>query len=157
MVRSRLILILALLVLAAVPAVALAAPGAVTLVGPSTSDEAWANAHFWRTAGPTPGGRAWVRRSAYALDAATAAAHPDWVLKSPAGSPLYLGSAFAADFGNPAYRAGGSARRRPPSPPAPQDSTSTMSQPRSAHSPPAATSPRTSSIRGPRAYTTGMA
>src|SRR6185436_7421960 len=32
-------------------------------------------------------------------------AHPDWVLKDAYGTQLYLGTAFAADFGNPAYRA----------------------------------------------------
>ena len=42
-----------------------------------------------------------------ALDAATAAAHPDWVRMTgrSGGSPLGIDGAFAADFGNPAYRA----------------------------------------------------
>ena len=47
----------------------------------------------------------WIRRSAYALDPATAIAHPEWVLKDAYGTPLYLGTAPAADFGNAAYRA----------------------------------------------------
>ncbi len=80
------IVCLALLATALVPAAASAAPGSVTLV--RTSDPA-----------------AWPRRSAYALDAATAAAHPEWVLRDAGGNPAYLGTSLAADFGNPAYRA----------------------------------------------------
>ena len=45
------------------------------------------------------------RRSAYALDFATASAHPDWVLKDPAARPSTWAARLAADFGNPAYRA----------------------------------------------------
>ena len=105
----RLILFLSLLVTALVPAVAAAAPGSVTLVraaGPP-SDLAWTRAHIWRMHGATAWDPAttWIRRSAYALDPATAAAHPDWVLKDGAATQLYLGTAFAADFGNPAFRA----------------------------------------------------
>src|SRR4051812_10327552 len=99
MVRSRLTLTFALLALAGVPAVAAAAPGSAMLVGPTG-----AGTHFWRTLGTTPGPAAWVRRSAYGLDAATAAAHPEWVLKDLFGNPVYVNGALAGDFGNPAYR-----------------------------------------------------
>ena len=47
----------------------------------------------------------WARRSAYALDTATAAAHPEWVLKDRWNRPLYINGLPAADFGNAAYRA----------------------------------------------------
>jgi putative glycosyl hydrolase-like family 15 (GHL15) protein len=107
MVRSR--LILALAVSATVPATASAAPGQVTLVraAGASGDLAWTRTHIARMHGATAWDPAttWIRRSAYALDPATAAAHPEWVLKDAFGTPLYLGSAFAADFGNPAYRA----------------------------------------------------
>jgi Hypothetical glycosyl hydrolase family 15 len=48
-----------------------------------------------------------TQRSAYALPtgSAEAAAHPDWILRDNLGNPLYLGTDYAADFGNPAYRA----------------------------------------------------
>ena len=108
MVRSRLIA-LALLAAAALPAAAYAAPGKVTLVraARASGDLGWTRAHIARMHGATAWDPAttWIRRSAYALDSATAAAHPDWVLKDAYGSQLYLGTAFAADFGNPAYRA----------------------------------------------------
>ncbi len=80
---SRLIFCFVLLVAALVPAVASAAPGSVTL---------WNKASL-------------ARRSAYALDAATVIAHPEWILKDGSGNRVYLGTAVAADFGNPAYRA----------------------------------------------------
>jgi hypothetical protein len=109
MARSRLILCLALLVTALVPAVALAMPGSVTLVrsAGSPSDLAWTRAHLWRMHGTAAWDPAttWIRRSAYALDAATAGAHPDWVLKDGSATPLYVGTDLAADFGNPAFRA----------------------------------------------------
>jgi hypothetical protein len=109
MAPSRLIVCLALLAAALVPAVAAAAPGSVTLVrsAGTSGDLAWSRAHIWRMHGATPWDPAtsWVRRSAYALDAETATAHPDWVLKDAYGNRLYLGTSFAADFGNPAYRA----------------------------------------------------
>jgi Hypothetical glycosyl hydrolase family 15 len=108
MVRSRLVA-LALLAAAALPAAAYAAPGKVTLVRAAgvSGDLGWTRAHIARMHGTTAWDPAttWIRRSAYALDPATAAAHPDWVLKDAYGSPLFLGTAFAADFGNPAYRA----------------------------------------------------
>jgi putative glycosyl hydrolase-like family 15 (GHL15) protein len=105
----RLILFLALLVTALVPGVASATPGSVTLVraAGAPGDLAWTRAHIWRMHGTTAWDPAttWVRRSAYALDSTTAAAHPDWVLKDGAATQLYLGTALAADFGNPAFRA----------------------------------------------------
>jgi hypothetical protein len=109
MARSRLILFLALLVTALVPAVASAAGGSVTLVraAGTPGDLAWTRAHIWRMHGTTAWDPAttWIRRSAYALDATTAAAHPDWVLKDAFANQLYLGTSFAADFGNPGFRA----------------------------------------------------
>ncbi|MDA0159590.1 putative glycoside hydrolase family 15 protein [Solirubrobacter ginsenosidimutans] len=105
----RLALIFALFATAAVPAVAAAAPGRVTLVraAGASGDLAWSRAHIWRMHGTTAWDPAttWVRRSAYALDSATAAAHPDWVLKDAFSTQLYVGSSLAGDFGNPAYRA----------------------------------------------------
>ncbi len=48
-----------------------------------------------------------THRSAYALPTGSpeAAAHPEWILRDSFNNPLYLGSNYAADFGNPAYRA----------------------------------------------------
>ena len=85
MTSRRLLLTLVLLLAGLVPATASASPGAVTLVNPDV----------------------WARQSAYALDPALpeAAAHPEWILKDSSGNRLWLGSAYAADFGNTAYRA----------------------------------------------------
>src|SRR3954451_22378066 len=109
MARSRLIPCLALLVAAALPAAASATPGRVALVrsAGTSGDLAWTRAHISRMHGATAWDPAttWIRRSAYALDAATATAHPEWVLKDAYGTPLYIGTAPAADFGNAAYRA----------------------------------------------------
>jgi hypothetical protein len=113
MAPSRLIASFAVLAagIAALPASADATPGSVTLVrtagAPATlAEQAFLRTHIWRMHGATAWDAAsWVRRSAYALDATTAAAHPDWVLKDAYGNKLYLGAAPAADFGNPAYRA----------------------------------------------------
>jgi hypothetical protein len=106
MARSRWIA-LALLVACALPASAQA--GSVTLVrsAGASGDVAWTRAHISRLHGATAWdpSRTWIRRSALALDTATAAAHPEWVLKDAYGTYLYVGSAFAADLGNPAYRA----------------------------------------------------
>ena len=108
MVRSRLIA-LAVLAAALLPASAQAASGKVTLVraAGASGDLGWTRTHISRMHGATAWDPAttWIRRSAYALDSATAAAHPDWVLKDAYGTQLYLGSSLAADFGNPAYRA----------------------------------------------------
>ncbi|HET6547256.1 MAG TPA: putative glycoside hydrolase, partial [Solirubrobacter sp.] len=75
--------LLALLLSLCVPVAASAAPGSVTRVAPA----------------------AWAHRSAYALSAADAAAHPEWVLGDAAGDALSVGSSYAADVGDPAYRA----------------------------------------------------
>src|SRR3954466_14513587 len=80
---SRLIVCFALLASALVPSVASAAPGSVTVFSKANL----------------------ARHSAYALDTATVAAHPEWILKDVFGNRVYLGTAVAADFGNPAYRA----------------------------------------------------
>ncbi len=97
---------LILLALAMAPA---AAQGKVSLVrtAGASGDLAWTRAHIWRSHGTTASDPAttWIRRSALALDGATAAAHPDWVLKDGYGTLLYVNASFAADLGNPAYRA----------------------------------------------------
>jgi hypothetical protein len=80
---SRLIVCFALLAAMLVPSVASAAPGSVAVYDKTNL----------------------ARRSAYALDAATVTAHPEWILKDGSGNRLYLGTAVAADFGNPTYRA----------------------------------------------------
>jgi hypothetical protein len=81
-VKARLFC-LVVLAAALLPAAASAAPGAVTIFNKTNL----------------------ARRSAYALDAATVTAHPEWILKDGSGNRVYLGTAVAADFGNPAYRA----------------------------------------------------
>lgn len=111
MALCRLTLCFALLAAAFVPAVAAATPGSVSLVRATGSagtpaDQAFLGTHIWRMHGATPwDANTWLRRSAYALDAATAIAHPESILKDSYGNPVYLGIAPAADFGNPAYRA----------------------------------------------------
>lgn len=108
---SRLVVSLTLLAAALVPAVASAAPGSVTLVrsagtAGTPAEQAFLRSRVWRMHGATAWDTAsWARRSAYALDATTLIAHPEWVLKDAGGTPVFLGTAVAADFGNPAYRA----------------------------------------------------
>ena len=85
--------LLALVLAALVPAVAHAAPGAVTLVraagnAGSPAEQGFLVSHIWRMHGATAWqSNTWLRRSAYALDTATAAAHPEWVLKDRYGTP----------------------------------------------------------------------
>jgi hypothetical protein len=49
----------------------------------------------------------WTRKHAYALEPASpeVAAHPEWILKDAWGNRLWIGSRYAADIGNPDYRA----------------------------------------------------
>jgi hypothetical protein len=105
---ARLIALI-LLFAAVAPAAAQATPGRVTLVraAGAPGDLGWTRAHISRMHGASAWDPAttWIRRSAYALDPATAAAHPEWVLKDASGTQLYLNGSLAADFGNPAYRA----------------------------------------------------
>jgi hypothetical protein len=107
----RQIAVLVLILAALVPAVAQAAPGTVTLVraagDPGTPAEQWfLGWRMWRMHGATAWHpNSWARRSAYALDTVTAAAHPEWVLKDRYNRPLYVNGLPAADFGDGAYRA----------------------------------------------------
>ena len=85
-------------------------PGSVTLVRAAgvSGDLGWTRTHISRMHGATAWDPAttWIRRSAYALDSATGAAHPDWVLKDALRRRSSTSAAsLAADFGNPAYRA----------------------------------------------------
>jgi hypothetical protein len=100
---------LVLLLAGVLPAAAQAAPGKVTLVraAGAPGDLGWSRTHISRMVGATAWDPAttWIRRSAIALDSATAAAHPEWVLKDAYGTQLFLNGSLAADFGNPAYRA----------------------------------------------------
>ena len=106
----RQIALLALILAAIVPAVAHAAPGAVTLVraagNPGTpAEQSFLSSRIWRMHGATAWQpNTWARRSAYALDTTTATAHPEWVLKDSLNRPLYVNGLPAADFGNAAYR-----------------------------------------------------
>jgi hypothetical protein len=110
--NARQIVVGALLLAAFAHSPAAAAPGAVTLVrtagdAPAAAEQAFLRTRVWRLHGTTAWNleTTWIRRSALALDAATAAAHPEWVLKDSFGRPLYFGSAPAADLGSPDYRA----------------------------------------------------
>src|ERR687898_902199 len=93
---SRQIALLALILAVLVPAGAHAAPGAVTLVRaagstPSIADQAFLSARIWRMHGATAWQPdTWARRSAYALDTATATTHPEWVLKDSLNRWLYV-------------------------------------------------------------------
>jgi len=107
----RQIAILALVLAALVPAVAHAAPGAVTLVraagnAGSPAEQGFLISRVWRMHGSTAWqSNTWARRSAYALDTATAAAHPDWVLMDRYSRPLYIDGLPAADFANTDFQA----------------------------------------------------
>src|SRR3712207_1731105 len=97
MVRPpRQIALLALILAALVPAVAHAAPGAVTLVraagGPGTAaEQGFVSSRVWRMHGATPWHpNSWARRSAYARDPATASAQPEWLLTDRYSRPLYV-------------------------------------------------------------------
>ena len=109
MARTRHILCLALLVSALVPAAAVAAPGHGHVGARSGAvRRLHLDARPHLALARCDGVRSLTDLDPpqrIALDAATAAAHPDWVLKDAAATPLYVGSSPAADFGNPAYRA----------------------------------------------------
>jgi hypothetical protein len=93
---------------------------------PSPAQAEWMRAHFWRqkTYEPFFDSRtawypnAWTYKDAYAIyvdgrDGVHASEHPEWVLRDAAGRPLHIpygcsgGSCpqYAADIGNPAFRA----------------------------------------------------
>ncbi len=107
----RQIALLALVLAALVPAVAHAAPGAVTLVraagnAGSPAEQGFLISRVWRMHGATAWqSNTWARRSAYALDTATAAAHPEWVLMDRYSRPLYIDGLPAADFANTDFQA----------------------------------------------------
>jgi putative glycosyl hydrolase-like family 15 (GHL15) protein len=92
---------------------------------PTAAQQTFMRDHYWRmrTYAPYFDSRlswfpgAWVYKNAYAIypskDAALISAHPEWILKDAGGSRLYIqfGCAngtcpqYAADIGNPAFRA----------------------------------------------------
>jgi Hypothetical glycosyl hydrolase family 15 len=92
-------------------------------LAPSTAEQAWMRDHYWRllTYSPYFDARTswysagWVYADSYAIYPGTPlqAEHPDWILKDANGIALYIqwgcaqGSCpqFAADIGNPDYRA----------------------------------------------------
>jgi hypothetical protein len=78
---------------------------AVTLA-PTPAEQAWMGGRFWRWRGAAPSWAldAWVSQHAFGLDAADAAAHPDWILHDSTGAALSVGSRAAADFGNASFR-----------------------------------------------------
>jgi hypothetical protein len=83
----------------------------------------WMNDHFWRMRTYTPYfdgktswyGRAWVYRDLYSIGTSSdlVQSHPDWILHDGAGHKLFIpwgcsnGTCplYAADFGNPEFRA----------------------------------------------------
>ena len=90
---------------------------------PSARRQAWMRAHYWRMRAYSPYfdsrtrwyGNAWFYRDAYALfrGRRPAREHPEWILRDGRGRRLYIpfdcerGSCpqYAADIGNPAFRA----------------------------------------------------
>jgi hypothetical protein len=90
---------------------------------PTTSFSSWMRAKFWRSEVFTPYfdnktswyANGWVYEDSYAIypSSPNVAAHPDWILKDSGGNRLYIpwgcggGTCpqYAADIGNPAYRA----------------------------------------------------
>ena len=60
---------------------------------------------FWRTRGFGPLSSSWTYQHAFGLDAATAAAHPEWVLHDGNGAAITIGTLTAADFGDATFRA----------------------------------------------------
>ena len=90
---------------------------------PSPTAQSWMRDHYWRmrTYAPYFNSRlswyrdAWAYQDAYAIypNAPEASTHPEWILKDPSGNKLWIQFAcsngsctqYAADIGNPAYRA----------------------------------------------------
>jgi hypothetical protein len=90
---------------------------------PSARRQAWMRAHYWRMRAYSPYfdsrtrwyGNAWFYRDAYALyrGRRSAREHPEWILRDGRGRRLYIPfdcardscPQYAADIGNPAFRA----------------------------------------------------
>jgi hypothetical protein len=90
---------------------------------PSRAQRAFMRAHYWRVRAFSPyfdsrlswEPNAWVYQDAYAIYPSTALAseHPDWILHDVWGRPLWIDyrcsngacTQYAADIGNPAFRA----------------------------------------------------
>jgi hypothetical protein len=90
---------------------------------PTPAQQTWMRAHYWRMRVYSPyfDGRlawyrdGWVYQDAYAIypDSPVVTSHPDWILRDPAGDKLWIQFAcgggkctqYAADVGNPAFRA----------------------------------------------------
>jgi hypothetical protein len=90
---------------------------------PSAAQQEFMRAHYWRMRVYSPYfdsrlawyPEGWVYQDAYAIypDSAVATAHPEWILRDPAGNKLWIQFAcgggrctqYAADIGNPAFRA----------------------------------------------------
>ncbi len=91
---------------------------------PSLESQQWMRQHYWRMRVYSPYfdsrlswySSTWVYKDAYAIyasDTASVGAHPDWILKDASGKRLYIpwgcsgGTCpqYAADIGNPAFRA----------------------------------------------------
>ena len=100
------------------------APDAPVASGTGTTAlSAWMNDKFWRSVVYEPYfdsktswyGRGWLYKDSYAIyaDAPLAGQHPDWILRDAQGNKLYIpwgcsgGTCpqYAADLGDPAYRA----------------------------------------------------
>jgi outer membrane biosynthesis protein TonB len=90
---------------------------------PSSAQQAFMRAHYWRMRAYSPyfdsklawSSDAWAYQDAYAIypNSPEATAHPDWILRDAAGNKLWIQFAcsggsctqYAADIGNPDYRA----------------------------------------------------
>jgi hypothetical protein len=90
---------------------------------PTPAQQTWMRAHYWRMRGYSPYFDSrlawyrdgWVYQDAYAIypDSPVVTSHPDWILRDPAGNKLWIQFAcgggnctqYAADIGNPAFRA----------------------------------------------------
>jgi hypothetical protein len=90
---------------------------------PTAAQQAWMRSHYWRmvTYSPYFDSRlswfpnAWTYKDLYAIynPSTLATQHPEWILKDAQGNPLYIPFAcsngtctqYAADFGNPDFRA----------------------------------------------------
>ena len=90
---------------------------------PTAAQQDWMKAHYWRMRAYAPyfdsrlswSSKAWAYQSAYAIypGSAVETQHPEWILRDAAGNKLYIPfacsggkcSQYAADIGNPAFRA----------------------------------------------------
>jgi hypothetical protein len=90
---------------------------------PTLAQQTWMRAHYWRMRVYSPYFDSrlawyrdgWVYQDAYAIypDSPVLTSHPDWILRDPTGNKLWIQFAcgggrctqYAADIGNPAFRA----------------------------------------------------